>query len=390
MDYSRQFESVTAPPASVIRQRLRRRRTRAAAIAGSTVSMVAVGAVTVAAAVLPAARHHGPSGKTHHTQKSTLGWKPAGPELPANAKPEAAPYVVSLGKGRLRGWSLTVLNWHTGAVLGHVRRPGGRCFGEVSGAADDRTFLITTNSCGVPINSYVYELRLSASGRPEQLIPIGLPHFRKGNTTFALSPDGRHLAYADYNPGKRHEPPNSSTVIVYNLMTGAKRTWSGPGLTGAVAWAGDHTLAFTLSWNNHATKPTIAMGVRLLNISARGKGYAASRALTAYDGGYPLPAARGVLFGIAEPGLNGVHSEVVRYFARTGKREITFRPWLLIGSDYIWCDPLWTDGSGRHALAACGSPVHYLRIDGNRIRQVNLHFQLQEIDTSMNAYYFAF
>ena len=30
------------------------------------------------------------------------------------------------------------------------------------------------------------------------------------------------------------------------------------------------------------------------------------------------------------------------------------------------------------------------RCDGNRIRQVNLHFPLQEIDTSMNAYYFAF
>src|SRR6185437_3363281 len=114
MDYSRQFESVTAPPASVIRQRLRRRRVKAAVIATSAISMGAVGAVAAAAAALPAARHHGPATKTHHAQRSPLGWKPAGPELPLNAKPEAAPYVVSLGKGRLRGWSLTVLNWRTG------------------------------------------------------------------------------------------------------------------------------------------------------------------------------------------------------------------------------------------------------------------------------------
>jgi len=387
MDYSRQFESVTAPPASVIRQRLRRRRVKAAVIATSAISMGAVGAVAAAAAVLPAARHHGPATKTHHAQRSPLGWKPAGPELPLNAKPEAAPYVVSLGKGRLRGWSLTVLNWRTGAVLGHVRRPGGRCFGEVSGAADDRTFLLTANSCGVPINTYVYELRLSASGRPEPLIPIALPNFRKPNTTLALSPGGRYLAYAAFSP---HNRPNKSTLIVYNLMNGTKRSWSGPGLAWTVAWTGGKTLVFDLSCNDHSTQPPIAMGVRLLNIGARVKSYVGSHALRAYDGGYPLPAAGSVLYGTALTGTSGVDSEIVRYSIHTGKREITFRPWLLIGHNYDWCDPLWTDGSGRHALAACGNPVRYLRIDGNRMRQVNLHFPLQEIDTSMNAYYFAF
>ncbi|HET7014200.1 MAG TPA: sigma-70 family RNA polymerase sigma factor [Streptosporangiaceae bacterium] len=323
-------------------------------------------------------------------EKSTLGWKLAGPELPLNAKPEAAPYVVSLGKGRLRGWSLTVLNWRTGAVLGHVPRPDGRCFGEVSGAADDRTFLVTTNSCGVPINMYVYELRLSASGRPEPLIPISLPNFRRGDTTLALSPGGRYLAYASFSQGKTHRIENKSSLIVYNLMNGTKRSWTGPGLAWSVAWTGNKTLVFDLSWNDHSTKPPIAMGVRLLSIEARVKSYVGSHALRAYDGGYPLPAAGSVLYGTALTGLSGVDSEIVRYSIHSGKREITFRPWQLIGSNYNWCDPMWTDGSGRHALAACGSPVHYLRIDGNRMRQVNLPIPIQDIDPAMNAYYFAF
>jgi hypothetical protein len=300
---------------------------------------------------------------------------------------------VSLGKGRLRGWSLTVVNWQTGAVLGHVRRPGGRCFGEVIGAADDRTFLLTAISCRAGIKTNVYELKLSAAGRPEPLIPIGLPKFRKANTTFALSPDGTHLAYASYLVSP-HKPPNRSVITLYDLMTGTRRSWYGPGIVSSMAWAGDHTLVFGVFWNNHQTKPPIAMGVRLMNISVRGTSYVASRALKGFgNDSQPLPAAQNVLYGTPEIMFHGSLSrEIARISARTGEREFTFKPWLLIGRNYFWCDPLWTDGSGQHALAACGdqSSVHFLRIDGNRMRHVNLHIPLHEGDSSTNPYVFAF
>jgi hypothetical protein len=398
MNYSRQYESVAAPPEDVIRRRLRRRQVRLAAITTSAATLVAVGAVAAAAAVLPAARHHGPTDKSRHTQK--LGWQPAGPELPASAKPEAAPYVVSLGKGRLRGWSLTVLNWRTGAVLGHVRRPGGRCFDNVSGAADDRTFFLSVISCRAGSKINIYELRLSASGRPEPLIPINLPSFHPADTTYALSPDGTHLAYAAavYKP---NQLPNSSTITLYNLMTGTKRIWHGPGLVVTMAWAGDHNMAFELGWNGTA-KPSIAVGLRLMNITVKSKSYTASRVLRRFGEGTPLaalaavaplPAAQGVLYGAPEIEVPGGHiSKIVRYSARTGKPEFTFKPWVLIGRNYLWCDPLWTDGTGQHVLAACGSEssLYYLRIDGNRMRQVNLHFPLENGAQSANPYSFAF
>ena len=176
-------------------------------------------------------------------------------------------------------------------------------------------------------------------------------------------------------------------------MTGTRRSWYGPGVS-SVAWAGDHTLAFGVFWNNHETKPPIAMGVRLMSISVRELVMSASRVLTGpSNNGNPLPAAQNVLYGTPEIMFHGSLSrEIARISARTGEREFTFKPWLLIGRNYFWCDPLWTDGSGQHALAACGdqSSVHFLRIDGNRMRRIDLHMPLHEINPAMNPYVFAF
>ena len=245
----------------------------------------------------------------------------------------------------------------------------------------------------MPIKTYVYELKALASGRPEPLIPIGLPKFRPANTTFALSPDGTYLAYASAVV-KPHKLPNRSVITLYDLMSGTRRSWYGPGIVSSVAWAGDHKLAFGVFWNNHETKPPIAMGVRLMSISVRGTSYVASRVLTGpSNNGNPLPAGQNALYDTPEIMFGGSPSaEIARFSVRTGEREFTFKPWLLIGRNYFWCDPMWTDASGRHALAACGSQssLHYLRIDGNRMRRIDLHLPLQEINPAMNVYYFAF
>lgn len=386
MRYSRQFGSVAAPPASQIRQRLRRRRIKLTAMAGAAAGMIAVGTVAAVAAAIPASR---PGHPAHPAQKSRLGWQPAGPELAANAAPEAAPFVVTLGAGRIRQHA-TVHNWRTGATLGQISAPGGRCFEQITGASDDRTFLLTVQNCRPPRpRAWFYELRLSASGRPEPLIPIGLPKTLKFDDNLALSPDGTHLGFATLSGGHQ---PNKSTITVYDLTTGAKRTWSGAGWAFDPAWAGDHRLLFSLGWNAPTPAPS-SLGIRLLDTAAPGNRLTDSRYLRAYDNSYekPLPAAAHVMYAPFNPTGNGaLATEIARYSELTGHREFTFKPSTLIGHTYTWCDPVWTDGSGRHALAVCGSPDHGLRIDGDRLRQVSLHFHLPDLQPGINPYYFAF
>ena len=386
MQYSRQFGSVAAPPASQIRQRLRRRRIKLTAMAGAAAGMIAVGTVAALAATLPASR---PGNPAHPAQKSRLGWQPAGPELAANAPPEAVPFVVTVGVGRVRQHA-TVHNWRTGATLGQITAPGGRCFEQITGASDDRTFLLTAQSCSPPgPQAWFYELRLSASGHPEPLIPIGLPKSLKFDDILALSPDGTHLAFATVFGGHRH---NRSTVTVYDLTTGAKRTWSGVGWASGLAWAGDHRLLVPLAWNASTPAPP-SVGLRLLDTAAPGSRLAGSRPLRAYENGDEtlLPAAANVMYAPHSPTGNGALStQITRYSEHAGNREFTFRPPPLIGHAYTWCDPVWTDGSGRHALAVCGSPDHGLRIDGDRMRQVSLHFHLPASQPALNPYFFAF
>ncbi len=387
MGYSGQFDPVAVPSAELIRRRLRRRRIRLAAVATSAGGMLAVTAVAAAAAVLPAWRQANPSNVGHHTSASPLGWLPAGPELPADARPEAAPYLTTLGIAQHRGQRAVVRDWRTGTLLGQVRPPDGRCFQQVVGASDDRTFLLTAHDCDGYNGTWFYQLRLTPAGHPEPLIPISLPRTLSYDGAFALSPDGTHLAYFTYQSAHQ---PNKSIITVYDLSTGARRTWFGPGLVGALAWAGNRTLAISLGWNGR-TAPRVALGWRLLNTARASSSYLASRALTALATGDALPAAKNVIYA-SHSRIVGDHvwSEIARFSARTGQLELAFRPWLLMGHDYTWCDPLWTDGAGVHALAVCGSPGRGLQLDGNRMHLVNLHFPIQELMQSTIAYFYAF
>src|SRR5262249_33212025 len=172
---------------------------------------------------------------------------------------------------------------------------------------------------------------------PEPLIPISLPLLLRYNGTFALSPDGTHLAYAYMTPAHR---PDTSTVTVYDLMTGVKRIWSGSGLVWDVAWAGDRTLTIIWTRDGHLSDPRRLL---LLDTTAPGSSPSASRELRPYNGGDPLPAAKNVIYAprIVIAGKTVQH-QLVRYSARTGLSEMIFKPWLLKGFNYTWCDPVWT------------------------------------------------
>jgi hypothetical protein len=394
--YSDQFRDIAAPPAEAIRRRLRRRRIRLAAVTGTAATMLTAGAVVAIAAILPAGHLASPSAAHHRVAPSPLGWLPAGPQLPASSSPQASPYVVSLpGRGTDHGLHADVTDWVTGASLGQISAPGRRCFEMVMGAADDRTFLLAAYNCNLAGGTWFYELRLTATGHPTPLIPISLPPQLRNTTWLALAPDGMHLAYGTAPPGQR---PNLSAITVYDLMTGTKRTWSGPGRVTTIAWAGSHTLDFSLAWNSD-TKPTFQPAVRALDTTAAGRSLLAARLLAAftdvhpaYTGNEPLPAANGVIYG--DTGIVVAHkmwNEIARYSALAARPTAIFRPWPLIGHNYSWCDPLWTDASGMHALAVCGTPNYGLQIDGDHMHVVALHFAVGNGATpSSNVFYFAF
>jgi hypothetical protein len=398
--YSDQFGATAAPPAQAIRRRMRRRRIRLAAVTSGAATMIAVGAVVavVAVAAIPPSGHLArPSAAEHQAATSPLGWVRAGPQLAAGSSPQAWPFVVWLpGQGKNHGAHADVTDWVTGAPVGQISPPGGRCFEQVMGAADDRTFLLAAYNCNLAGGTWFYELRLTTTGHPTPLIPINLPQSVASSSAWlALAPDGGHLAYAPAAPGR----PNQAAITVVDLMTGKKRTWSGPGRVTTLGWAGSYTLDFGLAWNS-VTKPTFRPAVRALDTTAAGRSLLASRVMPAFtdvhpaDTTSPLPGADGVSYGVT--GLLVDHgrrlwNEIARYSAQEDKPTVTFRPWLLIGHNYAWCDPLWTDASGMHALAVCGTPNYGLQIDGDHIHVVALHFTVEDGATpAANVFDFAF
>lgn len=397
MRYSDQFRTTAAPPVEAVRRRMHRRRIRLAAVTAAAATMLTAGAVVAVAAILPAGHLARPPVAQHRAAPSPLGWVPAGPQLPANSSPQAWPFVVWLpGQGNNHGVHADVTDWVTGASLGQISPPGGRCFEQVMGAADDRTFLLAAYDCNLAGGTWFYELRLTATGHPTPLIPISLPQsVASSSAWFALAPDGGHLAYAPAAPGR----PNQAAITVIDLMTGKKRTWSGPGRVTTLGWAGSYTLDFGLAWNS-ATKPTFQPAVRALDMTTASRSLLASRVLPAFtdvhpaDTTSPLPGANGVSYGVTGLLVDHGHrlwNEIARYSALAAKPTAIFRPWLLIGHNYAWCDPLWTDASGMHALTVCGTPNYGLQIDGDHMHVVALHFAVGDGATPAgNVYYFAF
>ncbi len=398
MRYSDQFRITVAPPAEMIRRRLRRRRIRLATVAGAAAAMLTAGAVAAVAAILPGGHLARPPVSRHRAAASPLGWLPAGRQLPASSSPQAWPFVVWLpGRGKNHGLHADVTDWVTGAALGQISPPGGRCFEQVMGAADDRTFLLAAYNCNLAGGTWFYELRLTATGHPTPLIPISLPQsVASGSTWLTLAPDGGHLAYAPFTRGR----PNKAAITVIDLMTGKKRTWSGPGQVTTLGWAGSYTLDFGLAWPNSATKPTFQPAVRALDTTAAGRRLLAAPVLPAFtdvhpaDTTGPLPAANGVSYGVTGLLIDHGHrlwNEIGRYSAAEPKPTAILRPWPLIGHNYSWCDPLWTDASGAHALAVCGTPNYGLQIDGDHMHVVTLHFAVANGATpAANVFYFAF
>jgi hypothetical protein len=142
----------------------------------------------------------------------------------------------------------------TGKVIATVPPPPGISLTNVSGTADDRTFVVQDAvSTGSARLSYAwYLLRITpGSAHPYQLtkLPVALPGNRGLPLAYALSPDGRELAMESFG-GTGGRP--GITLRIYSVSTGAQlHAWTTPaqitseGGEYALSWAsGGRQLVF--------------------------------------------------------------------------------------------------------------------------------------------------
>jgi len=194
----------------------------------------------------------------------------------------------------------------SGQRLATVARPAGLTFNVVTGAADDRTFVVgalpyspSSESTAAPAESW-YLLRLTPGSTPvARLTRLPIPD-GYDVTGAAVSPDGTALAVASRNSGlgEKQLATGSPLLTVYSLATGAVlRHWDTR--TGQITAANQGSAAYgltgiatTLRWTPDGRD--IAFGwngseIRLISATAAGADLVKASTLRAWLGqGYTL------------------------------------------------------------------------------------------------------
>jgi len=216
----------------------------------------------------------------------------------------------------------------TGKTLATIRPPRPYItFIQVSGAADDRTFVLTaqaTLSGSLTSRNKFYEARLDAAGHAVTVIPLALRGVPVSNyfSGAALSPDGTELAVASQD--------TTAQIAVYSLASGAVRVWQssryvealefdGSDSADLLSWSRTGIVAF--GWNGSAGivvrhgRPTrdkhlkSAYGEYLLDTNGPGGGLLAdsrqpvcsgSNAIFGYQG-HLTPDGKAIIMPLAEP-----------------------------------------------------------------------------------------
>jgi hypothetical protein len=218
--------------------------------------------------------------------------RPASPLPPSDAVPP--PYYAALTATnpawRYHPLVVTVRATATGRVLATVRPPGPfTTFTWISGAGDDRTFVVAANKLLLPGGPYTgqhtwpqapvrfYLLHFSPHGGKTSLteLPITAVTSELRVSGIALSPDGAYLAVE----------LSKQKISVFSVATGKARTWSlSPAqarddVLGRLAWAADdQTIGFFTSGigsrpageyllNTAVTGGSLAMASRQVRIS---------------------------------------------------------------------------------------------------------------------------
>jgi hypothetical protein len=132
--------------------------------------------------------------------------------------------------------SLAVGDTQTGKQVAVVPAPAGGTFVGVTGAADDRTFVVDAVHGGSGVAAAArprtwYLLRIfPGSAQPVQLTPLPIPATAEQTVVhgIALSPDGAWLAVA-LRPDEKADPFGPAELRVYSVATGRVfRSWTAP------------------------------------------------------------------------------------------------------------------------------------------------------------------
>jgi hypothetical protein len=164
----------------------------------------------------------------------------------------------------------------TGKRLATVAPPTGTTFAGITGAADDRTFVVDTQPGSLDPESEPWQprtwylLRIDpGSAHPARLTPLPIPGAAAGTNVMgiALSPDGTELAVG-LQPDGLNDPSAPTYLQVYSVASGALlHAWfstatgdgsgeprffagtkyAGPDSNLALAWVGQRGLAFGYS-----------------------------------------------------------------------------------------------------------------------------------------------
>jgi hypothetical protein len=250
-------------------------------------------AVVVVASLPISSIFHGHIRSTGPVAAPRWNGSPIGPR---SALHKAPPYFVELpASAVVYGQIARVRSSVTGRILTTVRPPGPyKIFTWVSGAADDRTFVlaaqrwwnITPGQSGARAQkrdnnarTVFFKLTFDPGTRTAQLAPLAVPEkiHAADLAGVGISPDATRLALDFRN-----------SIQVIRLATGAGRTWTWPrhGWVGnfkpdgqIFSWSADgKTLAFQ-QWGGYLES---TMHVRLLDTTAPGKSLTAAKVILTF------------------------------------------------------------------------------------------------------------
>jgi hypothetical protein len=299
---------------------------------------------------------------------------------PAGAPASSAPFYLE------SGWeTVSVVNGFTGRTEAVIRAPhwagsfpwvGHTTWYPCGAEPNDRTFLL----CGT---RQYEELRLGSNGKPQWTsAPASIPAAARNNGSngdpeFAVSSDGRVAAVT-----------TPAGIMVLSLITGAARSWTIPAADGyatSLSWDGDRYVAFQfLSQHRDSAEG----GVRVLDTRSAAI-YALSASRLVISGERKLAGGiTGVFNPVITPDGTAIVAaawtgflvaELAEFSARTGQLTAVLMPAAHMPGSGSPCQALWTDLSGAHQIAYCGTAGV---INGTRFSAVSLHLP----DTSGTAY----
>jgi hypothetical protein len=262
----------------------------------------------------------------------------------------APPYYMELASTSDSRLSHAVVkDTATGATLATVMPPKPfNTFFVVTGAADDRTFVLVGEAKRLPAGARYPPATLFRAGydpgrRRITLTALPIPWISRDEQLhgLALSPSGSRLAVSVtvFDRGR------SEKVSVYSMTTGAAKVWRQPSGAPAyrLSWGPDGRLAY--NWDDSPRH-----GVWVLNTAAAGGGLIAHSRLAAavphgwffIAGALLTPDGRTVVAAMTRAGnlhLHRTNFEFAEFSAATGKQTQALMPSHNGVSQLVWASP---------------------------------------------------